>query len=133
LADYAARYDEIRAVGAELVAISVDQPNQSERLRRELELPYAILSDADRRVIREWGIYNPRERGGIAKPALFIIDADRKILFESIDGVRTRVAPSEIVYALRTPGVSVPRRKFGYTPRLRDVVRALRNAVTRVS
>jgi hypothetical protein len=25
----------------------------------------------------DWGIYNPKERRGIAKPAVFVIDRDR--------------------------------------------------------
>jgi peroxiredoxin len=127
LADYRERYQEIRSAGADLVAISVDRPSQSEALRCELDLPFRILSDADRRVVREWGVFNPRERGGIARPSVFIVDADRRILFRSLDGVRTRVAAGEIVHALQTAGANAPRAKFGYTPRLREIVHAVRN------
>jgi peroxiredoxin len=127
LADYREHYDAIRAAGADLAVISVDTPAQSEALRRDLALPFPILSDADRRVVQEWGIYNPRERAGIAKPAVFIIDRDRQVRYVQVDSVATRTPASEIVRLLRTPGV-VPRRKV-YIPHLTDFVRSFRNLV----
>jgi peroxiredoxin len=126
LADYRDHYQAIRAAGADLVAISVDKPSQSAQVRRELDLPFRILSDADRRVVREWGIFNKRERGGIAIPSVFIVSAERRVLFRSIDGIRTRVAADEVVRALQTPGTQAPRTKFGYNPGLSDFIRAIR-------
>jgi peroxiredoxin len=129
LADYRDRYQAIRAAGADVVAISVDKPSRSEELRRELDLPFPILSDADRYVVREWGIFNQRERGGIAKPAVFIIDADRRVLFRSVDGVRTRVGADEVIRALQTPGTNAPRAKVGYRPGLGEIIHAIRNNI----
>jgi peroxiredoxin len=129
LADYREHYRAIRAAGADLVAISVDKPSQSAQLRHELDLPFRILSDADRRVVREWGIVNERERGGIAKPSVFIINADRRVLFRSCDGVRPRVAADEVIRALQTPGMHAPRAKFGYNPGLGEMIRAIRNNI----
>jgi peroxiredoxin len=127
LADYRDHYDAIRAAGADLVVISVDTPAQSKALQQDLALPFPILSDADRRVVQEWGIYNPREHGGIAKPAVFIIDRDRRVGYVQIDSVATRTPASEIVRLLRTPGI-VPRRRV-YIPHLRDFVHGFRNMV----
>jgi len=81
LADYRDHYDEIRASGADVVAVSVDPPEASEAVRRDLPLPFTILCDTERRVAQEWDVYNPRERGGIAKPALFIIDPGRTVRY----------------------------------------------------
>jgi peroxiredoxin len=61
LADYRDHYGEIRASGADVVAVSVDPQEASEAVRWDLRLPFMILCE-------EWGIHNPRERGGIAKP-----------------------------------------------------------------
>src|SRR5260370_67525 len=55
LADYRERYLEIRSAGADVVAVSVDAPDKSEALRVRLSLPFAILCDTERRVVREWG------------------------------------------------------------------------------
>jgi peroxiredoxin len=125
LADYRDHFDDIRAAGADLVGISVDTPAQSETLRRDLGLPFPILSDADRRVVQEWGIFNERERGGIAKPSVFIIDRDRVVRYVGLDTTTTRAPASEIVRLLHTPG-AVPRRRV-YIPRLTDFLRGVRN------
>jgi peroxiredoxin len=130
LADYRDNYDRIRAAGAELVAISVDSPEQSESLRKQLALPFLILCDTERRLIREWDIYNPRERGGIAKPAIFIVGTDRRIRYVSIDSVSVRVPALEIVRMLQTSQISSVKRKR-YIPRPADWIRALGNALRR--
>lgn len=109
-----------------MVAGSVDPPAKSEALRRELRLPFPTLCDTERRVIKDWGIYNPKERGGIAKPALFVIDRDRTVQYSKIDHVATRVPASEIVRILRGTGQREAQRKV-YIPHLGDFFRAIRN------
>ena len=126
MADYRDHYIEIRAAGADVVAVSVDPPIKSKALQRELRLPFLILSDAGRRVIKDWGIYNPNERGGIAKPAVFVIDRDRTVQYSEIDDVATRVPASEIVRILRGTGRREAQRRV-YIPRLSDFFRAIRN------
>jgi peroxiredoxin len=128
LADYRDHYEEIRAAGADVVAVSVDPPAKSEALRRELRLPFPILCDTERRVIKDWGIYSPKERGGIAKPAVFTIDRDRTVQYSKIDDVATRVPASEIVGILGGAGQHETQRKV-YIPRLSDFFRAIRNMI----
>jgi thioredoxin-dependent peroxiredoxin len=129
LADYRDRYQAIRTAGALLVAVSVDRTAQSERLRRDLQLPFPLLSDVDRRVVRQWGVFNGRERGGIARPSVFIVDARPRILFESLDGVRSRVPASEIVNVLQAPEGNAGSTKFAYTPTLSEIILAIRNNI----
>jgi len=126
LVDYREHYQEIRATGASIVAVSVDAPDKSEVLRHELRLPFSILCDVERRVVREWSIYNPRERGGIAKPAVFVIERDRTVRYGSVDAVTTRVPASEIVRVLQAVEGQPVRRKV-YVPRLAEWFRAIRN------
>ncbi len=131
MADYRDHYPEIRAGGADVVAVSVDRPEQSERLRRELALPFTILSDADRRVVKEWDIFNPREHGGIAKPAIFVIEADRSVAFASVDSVRKRVPAAKIAEMLHTRSFDGGAQRASNAPRLHDFMRALRNTFSR--
>jgi peroxiredoxin len=128
LADYRDHYAEIRAAGADVVAVSVDPPTKSEALRRELRLPFTILCDTERRVVKEWDIYDPREKGGIANPAVFVLDRDRNVRHARVDQVATRVPASEIVCILRSTGPREAQRKV-YIPRLGDFFRALRNMI----
>lgn len=131
MADYRDHYPQILAAGATLAALSVDTPEQSESLRLALQLPFPILCDTERRVIREWNVYNPRERGGIAKPSVFVIDADRKVRYAAVDGVATRRPPAEILRMLQKNPGGQPIRSKVYMPRPADWFRALRNNLRR--
>jgi peroxiredoxin len=128
LADYRERYAEIRAAGADVAAVSVDPPEKSAVVRRQLQLPFEILCDTDRRVIQDWDIYNPKEKGGIAKPATFILDPGRVVRFASVDEVAKRVPASEITDYLRNARMAAPSRKSQF-PHLGDFIRAIRNGL----
>lgn len=127
MADYRDHNEAIRAAGASVAAVSVDPPAKSEALRRELRLAFPILCDTERRVIQDWDIYNPREKGGIAKPAVFVIDRDRTVRYSKVDNVTTRVPPSEIVRILGAAAEEQPVRRKIYIPRPGDFLRAIRS------
>ncbi len=127
MADYRDHYEEIRAAGADVVAISVDRPERSERLRHDLNLPFSILSDADRSLVKAWDIFNPREFGGVAKPSVFVIDTNRNVRFSSVDGVRNRIGASDLARMLRARRFAPPPARRAYTPRVSDVRLSLRN------
>jgi peroxiredoxin len=131
LADYREHYAEIRAAGADVVVVSVDSPARAEALRRALELPFAILSDPERQLARDWDIFNARERGGIARPALFIIDQDRRVRYSRIDAVATRVPASEVVRLLRANAMNGQVERKVYIPTPADLVRSFRNLMRR--
>jgi peroxiredoxin len=129
LADYRDHYGEIRAAGSSVVAISVDKPEKSEALRLELNLPFPILCDTERRVVKDWNIFNPRVKGGIAKPAVFIVDSNSVVRYSAVDTVATRVPPSEIVRVLQTTAEGQPVRRRVYIPGFDQWSRAIRNGI----
>ena len=91
----------------------MDAPDESEALRVHLSLPFPILCDTERRVVRDWDIYNSGEKGGIAKPAVFTIDPSRVVRYVSVDAVVRRVPAAEIVSLLQIAAESQPvRREF---------------------
>ena len=129
MADYSENYEKIRALGADVVAVSVDAPETAESMRRELQLPFAVLCDTERRVIQDWDIYNPREAGGIPKPSLFVIGRDRVVRHFSPDGIAARVPASEAMRLLQSTGeVPEVRRKI-YIPTPAEMFRAVRHVV----
>jgi peroxiredoxin len=131
LADYREHYLEIRSAGAGVVAVSVDAPDKSEALRVELSLPFPILCDMEHRVVREWGIYNSGEKGGIAKPAVFIIDASRVVRFAAVDAVVMRVPAAEIVSLLQTSVERQPVRRRVHVPLFSEWKNAIWNIIRR--
>jgi peroxiredoxin len=128
LADYRDHWDEIRAAGGNVVAVSVDPPARSQSVRRGLHLPFLILCDTEKRLIQDWDLYNPGEKGGIAKPAVFLIGSDRAVRYRSVDTVTTRVPASEVVRMLTSPADAAEQvRHKVYIPRLGDWARAIAN------
>jgi peroxiredoxin len=127
LADYREHYPEIRSAGASVVAVSVDAPDKSEALRVQLSLSFPILCDTERRVVKDWGIYNAEEKGGIAKPAVFIIDPGRRVRYAAVDAVVRRVPAAEIVSVLQNAAEGQPVRRKAYFPLFSDWKRAIRN------
>jgi len=111
--------------------VSVDGPDESEALRAHLSLPFPILCDTERRVVREWGIYNSREKGGIAKPAVFILDPSQAVRFAAVDTVVKRVPAAEIVGLVQNSAKAQPVRRKLYVPRFSDWISAIRNLIQR--
>ncbi len=131
MADYREHYLEIRSAGADVVAVSVDAPDKSEALRLQLSLAFPILCDTEHSVVRQWGIYNSEEKGGIAKPAVFIIDPNHVVSYASMDTVATRVSAAEIVSVLQSAAKAQPVRRRVYVPLFFEWVSAIRNLIQR--
>ena len=129
MTEYAAHYGAIRSAGADVVALSVDAPQRSQALREQLALKFPVLCDTGRIVVRAWDLYNPREQGGIAVPAVFVIDPDRRIRYRSIDTTAARVRTDGVLEFLRS-GVR-PQARAALRPHLRDLLHALGNAIRR--
>jgi len=130
LAEYRNRDGEFRAAGVEVAALSVDPPAASEQLRRELRLPFPILCDPERRLIASWGLLNPHERGGIACPAVFVLDPGRRVRFRSLDGTAARVHTGSLLEFLRVGDGSATAkapRKVPIFPGWMDWWRGIRN------
>ena len=131
MAEYGRDYKAIRAAGADVAALSVDSQARSEALRTQLALPYPVLCDPARAVVRAWDLYNPREMGGIAIPAVFVIGADRRVRYRSIDSTRERVATDGVLRFLRgeVRGAALGRERV--RAGLAEFARALANAIRR--
>jgi peroxiredoxin len=97
LADYASLYPSFGAAGAELAAVSVDPPERSAAVKRDMALLYPILSDGSREVIGRWGVLNAKEKGGIAMPSVFVLDHDLRLRMLAVEEVARRLTPGEVL------------------------------------
>jgi len=148
LAEFRDVYDDFRSFGIQIAALAVDSPEQSERVRRQYELPFPILCDTQKEVVRAWGLFNAEEKGGIAVGAVVLVGRDRRIRLMMVEGVATRVRAADLLEFFRahplpansaddmpsnsaddvTP--NTPRQRAIF-PSLVDVGRAIRNSLTR--
>jgi len=76
----------------------------NKKVVEKLGLAYPILSDADRRVITDYGIVHSGasiDGGDIARPAIFIIGPDGRVKWRSLtENWRVRVHPDDVIDAL---------------------------------
>ncbi len=132
LAEYRDHAAAFHDAGFDLAALAVDEPARSDAVRRQYDLPFPILCDTRREVIEAWGIINHKEKGGIAEPAVFVLDRDRRVLAGSVDGEFIRVGAPALLEFLRSRGAAAnspaPRRHFVFAT-LGDIWRAARGAL----
>lgn len=96
-------YEKIRAAGVELVAVSVDPPDVSERLRQRLAVPFTFLSDSHGELLDALGIRHTGGHGGIdiAYPAQILVDKDGIVRWTfRADSYRQRAHPDEVLAAI---------------------------------
>lgn len=95
------RYDEISDLGAEVVAVCVDTPEQNLGVVENAALAFPILSDAEGKMMDAYGVRHVGasiEGGDIARPAVFIVDGDGNIAWRMItDNYRVRVRPETVI------------------------------------
>ena len=106
MAEFRDLYDDFCGLGVQIAGLAVDSPEQSERVRRQYELPFPILCDTQKEVVRSWGLLNAEEKGGIAIPAVVLIGRNRRILLRMTEGVASRVRPADLLAFLRAHPVT---------------------------
>ena len=124
---YQQRLPEMRALGAQLVAISPQRPDQSLSMAEKNALEFEVLSDAGNRVARQFGlvfplaarlrqvyknvggidlsVYNGDESWELPMPGTFVIGRDRTIQLAYVEADYTRrLEPGEILDCLQQLG-----------------------------
>ena len=124
---YQQRLPEIRAGGAQLVAISPQRPDQSLSMAEKNALEFEVLSDAGNRVARQFGlvfplaarlrqvyknvggidlsVYNGDESWELPMPGTFVIALDRTVQLAYVEADYTRrLEPEEILDCLQQLG-----------------------------
>lgn len=66
-----------------------------------MRLPFELLCDPERQMVKAWGLLNPFEHGGVAVPAIIIVNQDGIISFMSVGGTATRTRVPEILSFLK--------------------------------
>lgn len=87
------------------MAISVDAPEESERLRRQAGYTYTFLSDPNAEVIKRYGVLHKGagEKGrDIARPAEFLVDRAGTVRWMNLtEDLRVRARPERMLEEAR--------------------------------
>ncbi len=95
-------YDEIRAHGAQLLAISVDTLADAGRMADHAGATFPVLADEDRVVTKTYGLFDLLS-DGVAAPATLILDHDGNLAASQVGtSVSDRVPAATIIEFLQS-------------------------------
>ena len=100
-----AALSEAERAGVEILAVSPDPNERSQKLADGLRLRYRFLSDRDLVVARRYGLVHPR--GGsngedVPRPATVVVDRDGVVRWVSVsNNFQVRPDPDEVLRAVR--------------------------------
>jgi len=91
------RIADLRAAGAEVLAVCIDSVEQNAKVVDKLQLDYPILSDSELIAIDRFGLRHEEgemlEGKDIARPAVFVLDRDGIVRWRALtDNWRVRTA-----------------------------------------
>jgi peroxiredoxin Q/BCP len=95
------KYERFDKVGGQIVMISADSVEELKEYKSRKGYPFTMLSDSERTVIKEYDLYNPAEREGIAVPAAFVIDRSGVVKFSRLEKTWFRVRPNMLLRKLQ--------------------------------
>ncbi len=92
---------ELEKRGARTVTIMAQKPASMQSQFKSHAYPFPVLADADRKVVKEWGVYVRAnfESINIARPANFVLDATGTIRFMHIASVQFEFASFDDILA----------------------------------
>ena len=97
-------WSQWQKLNAKVFGVSVDSPFVVDKFREAEKIPFPILSDFNRDVIRQYGVQQEEFKGlkGFAKRAAFVIGKDGKVKYSWVsDEPGVQVKFDEIEAALR--------------------------------
>jgi peroxiredoxin Q/BCP len=95
------RYEEFREAGAEIAVISADSAGELEDYKKKTGAPFVMLSDPDCDVIKQYGVFNPSERDGVAVPVTFVVNHEGIITYAKIKSALLRTPSARLLKEVR--------------------------------
>jgi peroxiredoxin Q/BCP len=82
------RHDDLRAVNANVVGVSPQGQSSHNRFRDRYDLPFPLLDDQQKKVIRAYGVNGPLGLG--VRRVSFLINPDKKIVNRVVADFRVK-------------------------------------------
>ena len=93
-------YEEMRSLGAELIALSTDDIPRAQNMQQRTGASYPVLADPDRAVARAYGVFDLLG-DGVAAPATIIMTSERVVVEHVGRDISDRPSPAAILHELR--------------------------------
>ena len=91
--------DRFTSAGATVVAVAPDTPEGVARFVRDRDFPFPLLADVDHAVFDAYDVVNRMASLG-QRPAVFVIDRDRTVRFDSIGTQQWQIPSNDTVLKL---------------------------------
>ncbi len=91
-------YDKVKAAGAEILGVSVDDVDSHKRFTEKFSLPFPLVADVDKKITRTYGVLS--DKSPVARRVSFLID-EKGNLVKIFDPVKAASHPAEILEALK--------------------------------
>jgi peroxiredoxin Q/BCP len=91
--------DQFTAAGAQVVTVAPDTPDGVARFVRNNDYPFALLADTDHAVFDAYDVVNTMMSLG-QRPALFVVDQQGTVRFDSIGTQQWQIPSNENVLAV---------------------------------
>ncbi len=98
------RSQEIQALGAKVVAVSVDPVEKSKSLADQLQLGFPILQDRDHTLGSAFGVFRlpgGMDMGDVDGHSIFVIDASGHVRWKALAPDTMHVAVDDVLAALK--------------------------------
>jgi len=92
-------YDKVKAMGAEILGVSVDDVDSHKRFTEKFSLPFPLVADVDKKIAKTYGVLS--EKSPVARRVTFLIDQNGKVI-KIFDPVKAASHPAEILEALKS-------------------------------
>jgi peroxiredoxin Q/BCP len=93
--------------GAQVAALSADEPSVSAWLRAERCVPFRLLCDPQQQALRAWGV---SDGDGVSRPATFVIDRAGVVRMAALDEGDDRTPAEAVLLFLRRGGIGASLR-----------------------
>ena len=94
-------YSQFQALGAEVLAISVDNEDDAVAVVEKLGLDYPVLYDTAHDVTTAWRVFNVLQ-DGVSAPAAYVFDASGKLIAYKIGtSIADRPSAAELINTIK--------------------------------
>jgi peroxiredoxin len=94
-------YSQFHALGAEVMAISVDNEDDAVAVVEKLGLEYPVLYDTAHNVTTEWRVFNVLQ-DGVSAPAAYVFDASGSLVAYKIGtNIADRPTAAELINTIK--------------------------------